>query len=191
MSSFNPKREVRKETPKLREKAFVWMFCGRASHLDKFCFRLKRIEKRRLDYARNSYRDEFIDFPPHSYSRASPRTSSRAVSHFSHGLNHHPYGFGSRENNFVPRHFGYDPCPHRDDHFPRRHDFSVVGSYTHFEPRHLDDPYFLHHGSCPTSSKGEVQKTVKTSSDRMVKYWIPKIYLTNPSTKSSTSSRLM
>jgi hypothetical protein len=38
---------------------------------------------------------------------------------------------------------------------------------------------------------GEVQKNVKTSSGRMVKCWIPKIYLTNPSTKSSTSSRLM
>jgi hypothetical protein len=36
--SFNPKREVRKETPKLREKAFVCMFCGRACHLDEFCF---------------------------------------------------------------------------------------------------------------------------------------------------------
>jgi hypothetical protein len=29
--SFNPKREVRKENPKLREEAFVCMFCGRAS----------------------------------------------------------------------------------------------------------------------------------------------------------------
>jgi hypothetical protein len=37
--SFNPKREARKETPKLREEAFVCMFCGRASHLDEFCFR--------------------------------------------------------------------------------------------------------------------------------------------------------
>jgi hypothetical protein len=32
--SFNPKREVRKETPKPREEAFVGMFCGHASHLD-------------------------------------------------------------------------------------------------------------------------------------------------------------
>jgi hypothetical protein len=37
--SFNPKREVRKEIPKLREKAFICMFCGRAGHLDEFCFR--------------------------------------------------------------------------------------------------------------------------------------------------------
>jgi hypothetical protein len=36
--SFNPKREVRKETPKPREEAFVCMFCGRADHLDEFCF---------------------------------------------------------------------------------------------------------------------------------------------------------
>jgi hypothetical protein len=38
-SSFNPKREARKETPKPREEAFVCMFCGRAGHLDEFCFR--------------------------------------------------------------------------------------------------------------------------------------------------------
>jgi hypothetical protein len=37
--SFNPKREVRKETPKPRKEAFVYMFCGRAGHLDEFCFR--------------------------------------------------------------------------------------------------------------------------------------------------------
>jgi hypothetical protein len=36
--SFNPKREVRKETPKSREEAFICIFCGRASHLDEFCF---------------------------------------------------------------------------------------------------------------------------------------------------------
>jgi hypothetical protein len=34
----NPKREVRKETTKPREDAFVCMFCGRAGHLDEFCF---------------------------------------------------------------------------------------------------------------------------------------------------------
>jgi hypothetical protein len=37
--SFNPKREARKETPKPREEAFIYMFYGRAGHLDKFCFR--------------------------------------------------------------------------------------------------------------------------------------------------------
>jgi hypothetical protein len=34
--SFNRKREARKETPKPREEAFVYMFCGRAGHLDEF-----------------------------------------------------------------------------------------------------------------------------------------------------------
>jgi hypothetical protein len=34
--SFNPKREVRKETLKLREGAFVCMFYGRDGHLDEF-----------------------------------------------------------------------------------------------------------------------------------------------------------
>jgi hypothetical protein len=38
-SSFNSKRDVRKETPKPRDEAFVCMFCSRAGHLDEFCFR--------------------------------------------------------------------------------------------------------------------------------------------------------
>jgi hypothetical protein len=76
--SFNLKREVRKETPKPREKAFICMFCGRAGHLDEFCFQRKRIERRRVEYARDSYRDEFIDFPSRSYSRVPPRFYSHA-----------------------------------------------------------------------------------------------------------------
>jgi hypothetical protein len=188
--SFNPKREVRKEIPKPSEEAFVCIFCGRAGHLDEFCFYRKRIKNRRFDYARNSYHDEFSDFPPHSYSRASSHTS-HALSHFSHGPNHRSYGFGSRENNFVPRHFSYGPRPHHGDCFPRRPYFPVGGSYTHFEPRHLDAPRFLRRGSCITGSNDEVQRIVKTSSGRMVKYWIPNIYLTNPSTEPSTFSHPM
>jgi hypothetical protein len=91
--SFNPKREAWKETPKPREEAFICMFCSRADHLDEFCFRWKRIERRRVEYARDSYRDEFIDCPPRSYSlvpprfysRASPRTFSRALPRTSSG----------------------------------------------------------------------------------------------------------
>jgi hypothetical protein len=71
--SFNPKREVRKETPKPREKAFICMFCGHPGHLDKFYFHRKRMEKRHFDYARNSYRDEFIDFLPRTSSRIEMR----------------------------------------------------------------------------------------------------------------------
>jgi hypothetical protein len=47
-SSFNPKREARKETPKPREEAFVCMFCGCAGHLDEVCFRWKTIERRHV-----------------------------------------------------------------------------------------------------------------------------------------------
>jgi hypothetical protein len=36
---FNLKREVKRESPKSREEGFVCMFCGRAGHLDEFCFR--------------------------------------------------------------------------------------------------------------------------------------------------------
>jgi hypothetical protein len=50
---------------------------------------------------------------------------------------------------------------------------------------------FPHCGTRPTDSSGEVQSTMKTSSDRMVKCWIPKIYLTNPSTEPSTFSHPM
>jgi hypothetical protein len=174
---------VRKETLKLGEEAFIGMFCGRASHLDEFCFYHKRIEKRCIDYARNSYRDEFIDFSPRSYSRA--------LSRFVHGPNHGLYSFGSRENCFVPRHIGYGPRPHHGDRFPHRPDFPAGGSYTHFEPRHLDGPCFPCCGSHPIGSNGDVLKTVKTSSDCMVKCWIPKIYLINPSAKPSTSSHPM
>jgi hypothetical protein len=155
-SSFNPKREMRKETPKSREEAFICMLCCRAGHLDEFCFQRKRIERRRYDYARNSYHDEFSDFPPRSFSRALPHTSSRALSQFAHGPNHHSYGFGSRENRFEPRRFGYDPRPHRGDRFPCRPVFPAGGSYTHLEPRHLDGPCFLRHGSCPTQPSSEV-----------------------------------
>jgi hypothetical protein len=38
-SSFNPKRDVKRETTKLRDDAFICIFCGRVGHLDGFCFR--------------------------------------------------------------------------------------------------------------------------------------------------------
>jgi hypothetical protein len=159
--SFNPKRELRKETPKPREEDFIYMFCGRAGHLDEVCFRRKRIEKRRLDYARNSYRNEFIGIPL--------RTSSFALSHFFHRPNCHSYDFGSRENNFMPRRFGHGPRSYRGDCSSCRHGFPAGGSYTHLEPSHMDGPHFPHHGSHPTGSNGEALKTVKTSSCRMFK----------------------
>jgi hypothetical protein len=130
--SFNPKREVMKENPKSRDEAFVCMFRGRAGHLDEFCFRQKRIEKMRFEYARNSYRDEFFEFPPHSYSRASLCTFSHALPQFSDGPNHRSYGFGSQESHFVPRRFEYGSHPHRGDHFPRRPGFFAGASHTHF-----------------------------------------------------------
>jgi hypothetical protein len=116
--SFNPKREARKETPKPREEAFVCIFCGSAGHLDEFCFQRKRIERRHVEYARDSYRDEFFDVSPqsysrilprsysrassctfsraspHTFSRALPRTSSCALPQFAHGPNHRSYSFG-------------------------------------------------------------------------------------------------
>jgi hypothetical protein len=153
------------------------MFCGRAGRMDEYCFRRKKIERRRVEYDRDSYRDELINFLPHSYShfparsysRASPRTFSCVVSHFSFGPNHRSYGFDPQENHFVPRRLGYDPHPHYGDRFPRKPDFLAGGAHTHFEPRHLDDPYFPHRGSRPTRPNGGLERIVKTSSGRMVK----------------------
>jgi hypothetical protein len=176
--SFNPKRSVKKETLKPREEVFIYMFCGRAGHLDEFCFWCKRIEKMRFKYVRNSYHDEFFDLPPHSYSRVLPHFYSRAMSHtfscalshLSHGPNHHSYGFGSRENCFEPRHFGYGPSfPRHGDYFLRRPGILAGASHTHFEPRHLDNPNFSRRGSRPTRPNGEVERTMKTSSGHMVK----------------------
>jgi hypothetical protein len=116
-----------------------------------------------------------------------PHTSSRASPHFFHRPNHRSSGFGSRENNFVPRRFGYDPHSHRGDRPLCRHSFPAGGSYTRFEPKHLDGPHFPHRGSHPTCSNNKM--TLKTSSNRMVKWWIPKFYLTNLSTEPLTSSR--
>jgi hypothetical protein len=157
-----------------------------------------------VEYARDSYRDEFIDFsshsysyvvsrfyshaPPRTFSRVLPRTSSCSLPQFAHGPNHRSYDFGPRENHFVPRRFGYGPHPHRGDRFLHRPGFCTGGAHTHSEPRHLDGPRFSHRGSRPIQPSGEVQRNVKTSSGRMVMCWIPKIYLTHPSTEPSTPS---
>jgi hypothetical protein len=85
--SFNPKRGVKKNTPNPSEEVYICMFCGHACHLDEFWFRRKRMEKRRVDYARNSYHNEFIDFLPH--------VPSHTPSHFSDGCNNRSYAFGS------------------------------------------------------------------------------------------------
>jgi hypothetical protein len=124
---------------------------------------------RRFDYVRNSYRDEFSNFPPRSYSRTLPRTSSHALSRFSHKSYHLSYSFGSRENSSMHRRFDYGPRPHHDDRFLRRLGFSGGGSHTHFEPRYLDGSRFFRRGSHPTRPNGEVQSTVKTFSGCMDK----------------------
>jgi hypothetical protein len=136
-----------------------------------------------VDYARNSYHDEFIDFSPHFSSRASSR--------FSHETNHRSYDFGSRESGPVLGRFDVDPRSHRGVHPPCRYGFPTRGAYSHFEPSRFDGPRFPHRGSCPTRSNGEVQRIVKTYSSHMVKCWISKIFLTNSSTELSTFSHSM
>jgi hypothetical protein len=48
--SFIPKRGVKKTTTNPSEEVYICMFCGRAAHLDEFCIRHKRMEKRCVDY---------------------------------------------------------------------------------------------------------------------------------------------
>jgi hypothetical protein len=91
----------------------------------------------------------------------------------------------------VPRCFGYGPRPHRGDCYPHRPGFPAGGAHTQFESRHLDGPYFPQRGSCLTRPNGELERIMKISSGRMVKCWIPKIYLTNPNMEPSTPSRPM
>jgi hypothetical protein len=91
----------------------------------------------------------------------------------------------------MPGSFDVDPRSHRGVHPPRRHGFPTRGVYFHFEPSYFDGPHFSHRGSRPTHSNGEVQNIVKTSSDRMVKCWIPKIFHNNPDTEPSTFSHSM
>jgi hypothetical protein len=85
--SFNAKRAQVKPFISNPDGVYICIFCGHKGYMDEFCFRHKRMEKRCVDYAKNSYHDEFIDFSPH--------ISSRALCHFLHGYNHRSYGFGS------------------------------------------------------------------------------------------------
>jgi hypothetical protein len=146
--SFNPKRGVKKNTLKSGEKVYICMFYGCVGHLNEFCFRRKRMEKRRVDYPRNSYHDDFIDFSPH--------ISSRAPSCFSHRPDHRSYNFGSRESGLVPRHFGIDPHSHHGVRPPCRLGFPTISVYSHLESSRFDDPCFFRYGSRHTRSNGEV-----------------------------------
>ena len=136
-----------------------------------------------------------LDFSPRFASRATLRPNHRSYGYGpkenGHALprpNHRSYGYGPRENSFVSQRFGSDPRSlHRDDRYPRRHRYSSDGFYPRSESRRLDGPRFSLRGSRSSRLSDEVQTTVLTSSGRMVKCWISKVYLTNPSTKPSTS----
>jgi hypothetical protein len=182
--SFNPKSGVKKNTSNPSEEVYICMFYGRAGHLDEFCFQHNRMEKRRVNYARNSYHDEFTDFPP--------QFSSRALSHFSHGPNYRSYGFALQESSLMPGSFGVDPRSHRGVPPPRRHSFPARGVYSKFEPVALTVHAFHNvvHVSLAQMVR-EVQRIVKTLSGHMVKCLITNIFLTNPNTKSSTFSHSM
>jgi hypothetical protein len=184
--SFNTKREVRKETPKSREETFVCMFYGRAGHLDEFCFRWKRIERRHVEYARDSYHDELFIFclvliP--MFHLAFTLVLRLALSHalcLALLLVLHLSSF--MDPTIAHMVLVHERTALSLDALVTAHVLIVVtvshvglvyppgGSFPHFELRHLDGPRFLRHGSRPTQPSGEVQRTVKTSSGHMVKF---------------------
>jgi hypothetical protein len=187
-SSFKPKRDVKKETPSRERKLLYAYFVAVLVTWMSFASGARGLRGGTLSMPKIHIVMSFLIFCLALSLSTLPHTSSHALSRFFHGPNHRSYGFGSRENSLVPRHFGYGPHPHRGDRFLRMPSFPVDGSHTHPEPRHLDGPRSSHCGSHPTRPNGEVQRTMKTFSGRMVKCWIPKIYLTNPSTEPLTSS---
>jgi hypothetical protein len=102
--SFNPKRDVKKETPKPRERMLLfacfvavpvtWMsFASGVRGLRGGALSMleTHIVMSSLIFLPHSYSHVM----PHSYSCALPHTSSDALSHFSHGPNYRSYGSGS------------------------------------------------------------------------------------------------
>jgi hypothetical protein len=97
--SFNPKREARKETPKLRGKLLFAYFVAVLVTWMSFASGGRELRGDVLSML-DSYRHEFIDFSlcsyshvlrrfysrasPHTFSRAFPRTSSGALPQFAH-----------------------------------------------------------------------------------------------------------
>ena len=170
------------------------MFCGYAGHLDDFCFRCKRLERWQREYLRNAYHEN-IDFSPHFAPCATPRSNHhsddyrpRENGHAPPRTNHHSYGYGLRENDFVSQCFSFDPRSlHHGDQYMCRHRYPSDGFYSHHEPRCFDRPCLPHCGSCSPRSSDDVHVATLTSSCCMVKCWIPKVYLTNPTTKPSIS----
>ena len=174
--SFNPKKPKAQSSMPKTKRDFICMFCGREGHLDDFCFRRKRIERRQMALTRNTRHDEF-EF-----------SSSRFASRASRGYGHPSYGYNSRESGYMPRLHGYDPRSHRGVRPMQRRGFPQESSYHHFGPRRFDGSRFPHRGNHPARPNGDVHRTVVTSSGQVLKCWIPKSLLTNPSTKPSTFS---
>jgi hypothetical protein len=87
--------------------------------------------------------------------------------------------------------FGVDPRSHHGVCPVHKHGFPARGIYSHFEPSRFDSPCFFCCGSRLTRSNDEVQRIVKASSGHMIKCWIPKIFLTNPSTEPLAFSHSM
>ena len=137
----------------------------------------KRIERKQAELTRDAFYDDFVDFQPRSFSRAY------------RGQGHSSYGFDSQNRGFAQQRFGAPRFPHRGERHSRGFGFHTDDFYPHnsrFESRRFDRPRFPHHGSRPMHSNDNVQRTVMTTTGHMVKCWIPKCFLTNPSTEPST-----
>jgi hypothetical protein len=93
--SFNPKREVRKESPKSREKSLCACFIAVSVTWMSFASVARELRRCALTMPKTHIVISSLIFHLFSYYRASPHTSSRALSHFSHRPNYRSYGFGS------------------------------------------------------------------------------------------------
>jgi hypothetical protein len=88
-----------------------------------------------VDYAKNSYHDEFIDFLPH--------ISFHVPSHFSQGPDHCPSSYVSRKSGLITGCFGVDLLSHCGVvHLPCRHGFPARSVYSHVEPSRCDSQCF-------------------------------------------------
>ena len=71
--AFNPKKAPKpKETSSKTSprEEYICRFCGHAGHVDEFCFRCKRLERRQREYLKDAYLED-LDFLPRFASRAT------------------------------------------------------------------------------------------------------------------------
>jgi hypothetical protein len=154
--SFNPKRGVKKNTPNPSEEVYIWMFCGRAGHLENFAFGVR--ERRRGVWTMletHTMMSLLIFCLTFLLLLRLIFLVDLTIAHMV--LVH--------ERVVLCLDALVSTCTLIMVFIP------CVGTliYSHFELSRFDSPHFPRRGSHLTHSNGEVQRIVKTSSGRMVK----------------------